>query len=146
MILQLAAMLPGGPKAYHSPHHSLALLRICSGDAATSNTVSMHDHAPCAMWVARSGLYHVFVCSDSIDIPMSLEVTIQSLYWPGSARWKMRHRQESKIRTLDITLPCNTCILQAHLRPLSQRENSPLLLAENEWPREQSALMVMAIL
>ena len=40
-------MRTGGPKAYHSPHHSLALLRICSGDAATLNTVSVHDHAPC---------------------------------------------------------------------------------------------------
>ena len=32
-----------------SPTHTL--LRICSGDAATLNTVSMHDHAPCAMWL-----------------------------------------------------------------------------------------------
>ena len=77
MLPQLAAMLPGGPKAYHSPP-THTLLRICSGDAATLNTVSMHDHAPCG----PRGL-HVFVCSDSIDIPMSLEVTIQSLYWPA---------------------------------------------------------------
>ena len=46
-----------------------------------------------------------------------------------------------KSSRLDITLPSNTCILQAHLRPVSQWENSPLLLAENEWPGQGSNLL-----